>query len=221
MIVQESLVSLAVSSIEQMIVAGTLAPGQRITEPRLADELGISRPPLREALRVLASHGLVEQTPRRGYRVVELTEDDLDEIFSFRHVLEAYACELLVTDFDSARLAPLIAAREGMRAAAERADASAFAHANRSFHLALVQSTGHRRLTIAYERLLRQMQVSMAGDIHGEAEAVGDLDAAFARHDALLEALATGDRALVRRAHAHHGRRPYVPDAGDADELTA
>jgi DNA-binding GntR family transcriptional regulator len=210
MIVQESLVTMAAAQIEKMIRTGALAPGQRITEPRLAEELGISRPPLREALRMLAGHGLLAQTPRRGYRVIELTQTDLDEIFSLRHVLEGYAFKLIADSPGAADLRGASASCARMRAALEAADVAAFAEANEEFHMALIHAAGHGRLSQVYTRLLMQMQVTMASDIYTEAERSGDLAGAFARHDALLQALLSGDRDRVRAAHAAHGPRPLA-----------
>ncbi|TXG88999.1 GntR family transcriptional regulator [Rhodococcus rhodnii] len=211
MIVQESLVSLAASSVEKMILTGVLTPGQRITEPGLAEQLGISRPPLREALRVLAGHGLLEQVPRRGYRVIDPSDEDLDEIFTLRHALESFAFDLVAAPGAGvADLGPVDGALGRMHDAARGGDAAEFAAANRAFHLEMVRAAGHSRLTDTYERLLTQMQIGMARDIQGEAETRGELTSAYERHAALLEALRTGDRERIRVAHHAHGSRPVT-----------
>src|SRR5215204_3700181 len=72
-----SLVVLAAEAIRKMILSGALAPGDRLIEERLTEELGISRPPLREALRLLQQGGLIENRPRRGSVVTTLTDQDV------------------------------------------------------------------------------------------------------------------------------------------------
>ena len=82
-----SLVLLAAEAIRKMILSGALAPGDRLIEERLTEELGISRPPLREALRLLQHEGLIETRPRRGSTVTILTDQDVYEILTLRSAL--------------------------------------------------------------------------------------------------------------------------------------
>ena len=89
-----SLVHLAAESIRDMILSGRLSPGDRLIEERLTEELGISRPPLREALRLLQQEGLIETRPRRGSVVATLTDQDVFEILTMRTALERLAVEL-------------------------------------------------------------------------------------------------------------------------------
>src|SRR3954464_4542740 len=89
-----SLVQLAADAIRRMILAGELAEGERLIEERLTEQLGISRPPLREALRVLGQEGLIVARPRRGSTVATLTAQDVFEILTLRTALERLAIEL-------------------------------------------------------------------------------------------------------------------------------
>ena len=89
-----SLVELSVRRLRQDILSGLLPPGERLIEEQLTHQFGISRAPLREALRELAQQGLVEHSPRRGVRVAELSGTDVDELFGLRSLLERYAMEL-------------------------------------------------------------------------------------------------------------------------------
>src|SRR5215207_1449259 len=89
-----SLVQLATNAIRRMILAGELAEGERLIEERLTEQLGISRPPLREALRVLEQEGLIVTRPRRGSMVATLTDQDVFEILTLRSALERLAIEL-------------------------------------------------------------------------------------------------------------------------------
>src|SRR3954451_20688147 len=92
----ESLVDLAVRRLRAEIVGGAFAPGERLVEEQLTRRFGISRAPLREALRLLGQQGLVEHLPRRGVRVVQLSSRDIDELFSLRDVLERFALQCVL-----------------------------------------------------------------------------------------------------------------------------
>jgi DNA-binding GntR family transcriptional regulator len=197
MIVQESLVSLAASAIRKLIVSGELAPGDKLNEPPLAERLGISRPPLREALRTLESEGLLEQSPRRGYRVVSMTDSDIDEIYSLRRALELFALDLLLAKKDPSAYAALDPIMKDMRSAAKRSDRAAVVQANVDFHTALVEAAGHGRLTDAYRSLMLQMQLCMAANV-------------LSRHAEVLESLRSGDPERIRREFEEHGERDYL-----------
>ena len=86
-----SLVELATVRLRHEILSGSLEPGERLIEEQLTQRFGISRAPLREALRLLGQQGLVEHLPRRGVRVAELSAGDVDELFGLRDVLERHA----------------------------------------------------------------------------------------------------------------------------------
>src|SRR4051812_41421279 len=86
-----SLVELAVSRLTREILGGGTEPGERLVEEQLTKRFGISRAPLREAMRLLAEQGLVEHVPRRGVRVAVLSDDDIQELYVVRDVLERHA----------------------------------------------------------------------------------------------------------------------------------
>src|SRR3954447_19272400 len=108
-----SLVELTVNRLRREILAGSLVPGERLVEEQVTRRFGISRAPLREALRLLGQQGLVEHLPRRGVRVVELSPRDIDELFSLRDALEQFALQSALTTGPSA------AALERLRQAVE------------------------------------------------------------------------------------------------------
>jgi DNA-binding GntR family transcriptional regulator len=215
MIVQESLVELATAEIKRLIVAGELEPGDRLYEPRLAEQLGISRPPLREALRALAAQHLLEQTPRRGYRVVELTTRDIDEIYSLRNALEQFALSYAIPQLPFRSLDQVELAMKEMWAASDAVDPAGIVLSNRAFHEALVDLAGHRRLSQTYRTLMDQMQLCMSRNLRTEAEKAGDLAEGCRRHERLLESLRTGDREQILAAMEAHGERTYLADSTD------
>lgn len=151
------------------IYAHELAPGAWVDEQAIATEYGISRTPLREALKVLASEGLVTLKPRRGCYVTELSEQDLDEIFPVMALLEgrcAHEATRKATDDDLKLLADIHADLERHAAAN---DADHFFEANQQFHDALQELAGNRWLgqlieeTRKFIKLTRRDSLNLAG----------------------------------------------------------
>lgn len=149
-----------------MILAGELAPGERLIEERLTEELGISRPPLREAMRTLQHEGLVEITPRRGASVTRLADGDVVEILTLRSSLERLAVEMGVPVTDPTRLARCRAALAEMQRCAESADRAQLVERGYEFHRAIVGLAGHRRLEGIYDSLHQQQLWCMAMNLH-------------------------------------------------------
>ena len=137
-----SLVQLAAQSIREMILSGRLSPGDRLIEERLTEELGISRPPLREALRLLQQEGLIETRPRRGSVVATLTNQDLFEILTLRSALERLAVELGVPVRDPERLEVCRRALERMEECARVEDRAALVTNAYAFHASIVALAG-------------------------------------------------------------------------------
>jgi DNA-binding GntR family transcriptional regulator len=137
--------------LRERILAGDLAPGARLHQESLADELGISRTPLREALGRLAADGLVELLPNRGARVADVRPADMEAAYQARLVLEPAAAGLAGRRGGPAAVAPMRAAIEVHRAAIH--DLPAAFHANRAFHLALVEAAGNPYLVRFAETL--------------------------------------------------------------------
>jgi DNA-binding GntR family transcriptional regulator len=94
-------------SLKQAIVRGNMSPGEWLVESHIADTLGISRTPVREAIHKLEREGLIERQPRGGFTVLGLTRDDIEETFGIRAVLEGYAARLAAQKHREKELAPL------------------------------------------------------------------------------------------------------------------
>jgi len=203
-----SLVDLAATGLRDRILSGDLRPGEKIVEEDLCARLGISRGPLREALRLLTQQGLVEHLPRRGSRVVEWSSDDVLQLFELRSVLERHAVEsaLPLADPPTA-LEPVRAALSVMRAAKgglERDDA------HRTFHAAVVGLAANRQLDFALEPILLKLQVPMARNLREEARRRQSVREGIARHEELLQALESNDPDLVVKALHEHGHLTYL-----------
>lgn len=215
-VVQESLVEMASNQLRDLVLVGQIRPGEKLNEPPLSAQLGISRPPLREAMRVLEGEGLLRLTPRRGYRVAEFGPRDTEEIYGLRHVLEEYAVTKLLATERAVSLAPLDDVLASMRIAAEQADSLAIVRGNVDFHVGVIEATGDQHLARVYRILMQQMQIFMGANIRHEAGSVGSLVQGYERHRSLLEVLRVGTREQILDALKTHGARTYLP-ADQAD----
>lgn len=203
-----SLVELVTERLRQDILSGGLAPGDRIVEEQLTRRFGISRAPLREALRLLGQQGLVEHSPRRGVRVVQLSPTDVDELFELRDVLERFALTVAMGR-QGLDLAPLDLALDALATGADTTDELAAAEAHRRFHLALVGLAGQRQLLLAYEPVVEKLQLYMATNLNREAHRSSPADG-LRRHRALRDAIAGGDLGTALHELAHHGARQFL-----------
>jgi DNA-binding GntR family transcriptional regulator len=201
-----SLVDLAVERLRHDILSGRIDPGERLVEEQLTKQLGISRAPLREAMRLLAQQGLVEHIPRRGVRVATLSDDDVRELYELRDVLERHAVTAMP---DRPDLTGLRAALEVMRTATENDDRLELANAHRRFHVEVVTLGGNRQLAALYETILVRIQLYMAVNMRREAEVARAEDGVH-RHERLLEAAERGDAAGILAVLAAHGARTYL-----------
>lgn len=204
-----SLVELAVLRLSRDILSGRSDPGEHLVEEQLTRRLGISRAPLREALRLLAQQGLVEHIPRRGVRVATLSAQDVRELYDVRDVLERHALRSGVPVRHEGGLAGLRAALEVMRDATSAGDRMVIADAHRRFHVALVALGGNRQLSMLYESVLVRLQLYMAVNLRREAEAARPTDG-VSRHERLLTVVQQGDADAVLAELSAHGARSYL-----------
>ncbi|WP_422740731.1 GntR family transcriptional regulator [Micromonospora sp. WMMD729] len=204
-----SLVDLAVSRLTREILSGKSDPGERLVEEQLTRRLGISRAPLREALRLLAQQGLVEHVPRRGVRVATLSDRDVRELYELRDVLERFAVRAGIPVARESELAGLRATLEAMREATRVGDRMRVAESHRAFHVALVALAGNRQLSAVYGSILVKLQLYMAINLRREAEVAQPLDGIH-RHERLFEAVAGGDPEEVLAVLSGHGARSYL-----------
>ena len=186
--------------LRQQIYAHELAPGAWVDEQALADRFGISRTPMREALKVLASEGLVRLEPRRGCYVAELSEQDLDDIFPVMALLEgrvAFEAASKATEADLARLAVL---HEALEEHAAAHDADRFFEVNQAFHNALQEIAGNRWLKQMIDDARRVIKLTRRDSLRLE----GRLKQSLAEHRAILKALKARDPDAAGRAMHDH-----------------
>ena len=203
-----TLVELAELRLRSAILSGALQPGEKILEEQLCADFGISRAPLREALRLLAQQGLVEHLPRRGSRVAEWSPEDIRQLFDLRSVLERYAVEsALPLEDATTALGAVRAALERMRCARDDLERD---DTHRAFHSAVVSLAGNRQLDLAIAPILLKLQLPMAVNLRQEAR-LHDRGDGVERHQAILEALETNDPARAVAALVSHGQLTYLP----------
>lgn len=202
--------------LRRMIASGEMRPGQQLVQDALASRLGVSRVPLREALKTLESEGLVTYRPHRGYEVAELSLADLLEVYRIRELLEEEAVRRalpLMTGEDVARLEE---AEHDIRRAAAVADVFGMAKANRRFHFSLIGACGLPRLVRIIGVLWDTTEVyrSVYFTDRVNRDRVND------EHRALVDAVRAGepDEALAvleaHRTHAIAALRPVLDDMG-------
>ena len=212
-----SMSELASEALRTMILSGELRPGDRVVENRLTEQLGVSRPPLREALKELEHEGLIVQHARRGAVVTPLTQHDVYEIVTMREDLETMAVRLGVPVRDPALLRPVEDALRAIERAAEDDDEAAATESGFAFHLAVVGLAGHRRLSDAYRALALQMQLCM-GLNRSARKPRETLTGNATRHRSLLEQIKEGNPEAVLAALSTHGHRTFLADLVDGLE---
>ena len=195
----------------QWVLQGELPPGARIIETRIARQLGTSQAPVREALRDLATLGLVEMHPFRGARVREPAAEELIEAMELRGELEAIAARSAVLRIDDAGLARMRQLLEEMRTSAARDDAHGQALHNSEFHDCIITASGNRTLQRLWSMLEPFARTYLTATLPG-----ADLHWLAERHVAILDAFAARDperAAEAMRLHAREAERQVLePD---------
>ncbi len=186
------------------ILAHTLAPGSWIDEQAITAEYGISRTPLREALKVLAAEGLVTMKLRRGAYVTEVSERDLAEVFHLLALLESDAAGAVASHASDSQLAELAMLHEALEASVDERDA--FFAANEGFHLRLLDIADNRWRKQLVEDLRKVMKLNRHHSLFKE----GRLKASLREHRELMAALLAHDGPRAQRLmheHLMHGRQ--------------
>ncbi len=158
---RQSTAEMIADRLREAIMRGGLAPGDQLGEAELAARFGVSRGPVREALQRLVSEGLATSIRNRGIFVVDLTLDDLVDIYRARSALEGGALTLILDDRREIAYQALEPSVTAMLAHAEQADATAVSDADQAFHEALVDSAGSPRLVRAARTLLIETRMCL------------------------------------------------------------
>lgn len=186
--------------LRQMIFDRTLAPGQWIDELALSKAMGVSRTPIREALKVLAQEGLVRAVARRGSFVTELSEDDAEDLFPVMALLEGRCAYEAVKRASASDIREIRRLHQLLERTASAQDVDGYYNANHLFHTRLQELSGNpwlQRVTNdlrKFLRLLRGRQLNHPGRI----------DASINEHRGVLDAIEQGDAARAERLMRDH-----------------
>jgi DNA-binding GntR family transcriptional regulator len=206
----------AAEHLRELIIEGELAPGTRLNERALGERLGISRTPLREALRVLAAEGLVLLHPNRGAQVVSLSGDDVRESFEVMSSLEALSGELACQRITDAEVAEIKALTFEMLACHARADLPAYYRLNRRIHDQINRAARNALLERTYRTLNLRIQ---ALRFRSNFER-GKWNRAAREHLAMVEALEARDGAALAallRSHLYQKGEAVLEGLGMGD----
>ena len=203
--------------LRERIFSHELKPGAWIDEQAIAEQYGISRTPLREALKVLASEGLVTLKPRRGCYVTEISERDLDEIFSVMALLEGQCARDATGKAAETDLAQFRKLHDALEAAADRSDINGFFEANQAFHHAVQRVADNHWLQHVIEDLRKVIKLPRHHSLFSD----GRLEQSLAEHRDILKAMLARDPAAAEaamRTHIHSGRKALARIAASRTE---
>ena len=205
------------SDLHREILTGRRAPGARLREEEIAEAFGVSRTPVREALRRLSSDGLVELVPHRGAEVVRWAADDVEELFDLRCLLEGHAARRAAErgDADVDQLRDLCGRMEAHLDHAGGRAADEITRLNMEFHRAVHHAGGR----VLPDLVTRVIEVPLVRRTFDEYSA-GEMRRSFAQHRELVDAIAEGDgewaqavmRAHIRAAGASWRAHRLSPD---------
>lgn len=186
--------------LRKRIFAHELTPGTWIDEQKLAEEYGISRTPLREALKVLASEGLVDLRPRRGCYVTEISRQDTDDIFPLIALLEGRCASEAVKRAKPADISALKGIHEQLESAARDGRINAFFESNQEFHKKIQELSGNRWLLSVIQDLRKVLKLSRLHSLSLEGRLQQSLD----EHRLIMAALQAGDAVKAEKLMHDH-----------------
>ncbi|WP_026124157.1 MULTISPECIES: GntR family transcriptional regulator [Nocardiopsis] len=191
---------LIADQLREAIMYGSLSPGDQLGETDLANRLGVSRGPLREAMQRLVQEGLLRSERHRGLFVRELAPEDVRDVYVARLAVERTSCELIMRGNRGEALARLTAALAALEEAAATGDRAAMSDADQAFHQALVSCSGNSRL----ERMAQTLLVETRMCLTVMQRTYPEPDELVEEHRKLLDAIADGDEELLLELISAH-----------------
>jgi phosphonate utilization transcriptional regulator len=195
-----SLANVVQQEIERAILAGEYAPGSKLIEATLAQKMGVSRGPVREAFRMLEEAGLVRTEKNRGVFVRDIPMDEAVEIFDLRAAMDELVGRQLAANITTSQLKEIRSLVEAMEKAVKAEDAYNYHLLNLKFHDRLVEMAGNRKLTAIYRKLIKELSLFRRLNL-----ADGWLLPISANeHRQILKAISAGDPDAAGRAMFQH-----------------
>lgn len=188
------------NTLREAILKGELQPGERLMELQLASKLGVSRTPIREAIRMLEQEGLAVTIPRKGAEVASMTLKDMEDVLEVRDALDELAAKVACKRIDKDQLARLKAARDEFIESTQSGDVKKIAEADVKFHDVIYEATNNTKL-INLLNNLREQIYRYRVEYLKNAE---NYPVLIKEHNAILDALEAGDTNKVTKAmHVH------------------
>lgn len=205
-----------VDRLRDSILRGHFAPGDRLREEQLAEALGVSRGPIRNALVQLEREGLAVRRPNRGAVVAELSRADLEEVFSLRLAIEPVACAWAARNAQPDDLAELQEVIDDYARLTTKVTTRAAAEADLAFHDVVYRASAHRRLLGLWEDLRPQVYVFLLARSYVHTREFRGI--MVRNHTAILEVLAARDEERARVVAGEHVRTSYTRVVADFDD---
>jgi DNA-binding GntR family transcriptional regulator len=202
-IVRRTLHDELVGLLRNMIIEGELRPGSRIAELRLCNRFGVSRTPLREALKVLSAEGLVRLLPNKGATVVRVTHKELEEVIPILGTLEALAGELACERIDKERLERIKTTHRQMVERFQRGEKRPYHQLDRAVHEAIFEAADNKTLSETYNMLQARLSSLLLISPNSPPQWAAAVD----DHERMLAALEAGDGAQFAQIARGHVRR--------------
>lgn len=187
-------------TLREAILKGELKPGERLMELQLAAKLGVSRTPIREAIRMLEQEGLAVTIPRKGAEVAKMTEKGMEDVLQIRRALDELAVQLACDKMDEEHLEELRRAMKAFENAARKGDVRQVAQADVAFHDAIYRAADNPKLMTLLNNLREQMyryRVEYLKDENSYATLIEE-------HKNIFRCLQNRDKAQVTRATSEH-----------------
>ena len=186
--------------IREQILEGGFRQGEHLVEARIAEQLHVSRGPVREAFKLLRAEGLLAEEPRRGTFVVSLTPDDVRSIYGLRGAVEGRAARMLASEPDARAVAELHSLLDAIEEAARSGEASAVNRRDLEFHDALCRLSGNERIHEVFVRYVPMLRALLRLD----ERVLSSLDEAAMEHRPIVEAIEAGDPSRASRLAEDH-----------------
>jgi DNA-binding GntR family transcriptional regulator len=196
----EPLSAIVLRTLREAIIDGRLAPGEAVVEAQISRQLGVSRAPVREALRSLENEGLIVSVPWRGSFVAPLTERSVTELQAFRRLIEVFAAEQVLAR-DDADVASLDALVAEMERCAERGDLDCLNEADVRFHTRIVEMSDNALLLDVWRSYVSPIRRALA--LRNRANS--DPDSIVAMHRSLVAAFHANDLDAIKACYRTHG----------------
>lgn len=212
------------NTLRQAILRGELKPGERLMEIQLANKLGVSRTPIREAIRKLELEGLVLMIPRRGAEVAEITEKSLRDVLEVREALEVLSVQLACDNITEEQVEEMKDAAQAFRDVLKSGDVTKIAEADVHFHDVIAEATGNQKLIQLLNNLREQMYRYRVEYLKNQDTYPQLLE----EHEGLMKAIEAGEKeeadrivrqhidnqeiaisGLIRAKQDHQDREPY------------